>query len=225
MNTQHTAAPAAVYNRGIAKLVFMGKILGYVKKGSFKLNGTKAEYSPLEAEQVPDAPVDYLVTKGPSIKPTFSLIQTDYQTLLDTIGGSSKTEGEGVDAKVVGWNAPVGLEVPKGEFELHFYTGKVLPIPDAILVSALTGEVTFTAPIEIECELLPIKSLTDAQKSTYGIYDSYTSTAGGAQAASANGGQPVVDPVADGGLSAAPQGAPASAPTSGTFSSSSTTKK
>lgn len=193
MSTTPAAAPAAVYNRGIAKLVFMNKILGYVKKGSFKLNGTKAEYTPLEAEQVPDATVDYMVTKGSSIKPSFSLIQTDYQTLADTIGGSLKKEGADSAEKVVGWNAPVGLDVPRGQFELHFYTGKVLPIPDAILVAALTGDVTFTAPVEVECELLPIKSLTDAQKSTYGIYDTLPTEASATSSTSTE--QPAADPV------------------------------
>lgn len=193
MSTTLAAAPAAVYNRGIAKLVFMNKILGYVKKGSFKLNGTKAEYTPLEAEQVPDATVDYMVTKGSSIKPSFSLIQTDYQTLADTIGGSLKKEGADSAEKVVGWNAPVGLDVPRGQFELHFYTGKVLPIPDAILVAALTGDVTFTAPVEVECELLPIKSLTDAQKSTYGIYDTLPTEASATSSTSTE--QPATDPV------------------------------
>lgn len=193
MSTTPAAAPAAVYNRGIAKLVFMNKILGYVKKGSFKLNGTKAEYTPLEAEQVPDAPVDYMVTKGSGIKPSFSLIQTDYQTLADTIGGSLKKEGADSAEKVVGWNAPVGLDVPRGQFELHFYTGKVLPIPDAILVAALTGDVTFTAPVEVECELLPIKSLTDAQKSTYGIYDTLPAEASATSSTSTE--QPAADPV------------------------------
>ncbi len=152
-------------------LVFGNKILGYVKKKSFKQNGTKAEVAPLEAEQCPHAAVDYIVTKPMSQKPTFTLIQTDYQTCYDTMGGTLRYDSTVTD-KVVGWDAPTGFDVPRGGFELHFYTGKVQYIESAILLAAFAGEVSFDSTVEIDCELLPIASLTDPQKSLFGIYDS-----------------------------------------------------
>lgn len=172
MATTPKAAPRAEYIRGIGKLVFGGNTCGYIKKGSFKPNGAKAEYSPVEAEQVPHAPVDYIVTKPASIKPTFTIIQTDYQTLYDTMGGTLIKTGAGDEEKIVGWDGPAGFEVPRGDFELHFYTGKVQYVPSSILFASLAGNVEFASNLEVECELLPIASLTDDQKATYGIYDS-----------------------------------------------------
>lgn len=161
---------SAKYMRGIAALKFKGSTLGYVKKGSFKLNGAKAEYTPIEAEQVPDGPVDIIITKGATIKPTFSLIELEYERLQVILGGElvkDKTNQE----KIIGWDAPVDMEAVIGDFELEFYSGRVLPMPRALLLAAVDGDVSYSTPVELTCEIVPIKDLADDKKSLYGIHD------------------------------------------------------
>lgn len=162
------------YMRGIAALKFNGETLGYVKKGSFKLNGKEAEYTPIEAEQVPDGPVEIILTKNATIEPTFSLIELEYERLQATMGGALVKEGEGADVKVVGWDAPVNLDAVIGNFVLDFYTGRSIPVPRALLLASITGDVTFATPTELSCKVLPIKDLSDVQKATYGIRDTST---------------------------------------------------
>lgn len=162
------------YMRGIAALKFRGETLGYVKKGSFKLNGKEAEYTPIEAEQVPDAPVEIVLTKNAIIEPTFSLIELVYERLQAIMGGKTITTGEGAAAKITGWDAPVALEAVTGDFQLDFFTGRSIPIPRALLLAAITGDVTYATPVELSCKILPMKDLTDEQKSTYGIRDTAT---------------------------------------------------
>ena len=66
---------------GIGAVKYNDFVIGYIEKGSFDLNGQKAEAAKIEAEQAPGAPVLIIPQSNGSIAPTFNVIQTDYKNL------------------------------------------------------------------------------------------------------------------------------------------------
>ena len=72
---------------GIGAVKYNDFVIGYIEKGSFDLNGQKAEAAKIEAEQAPGAPVLIIPQSNGSIAPTFNVIQTDYKNLHAMLGG------------------------------------------------------------------------------------------------------------------------------------------
>lgn len=138
---------------GIARLKFNEQEVGWVEKNSFDWGGTKPEATDVEAEQVPDAPVDSLPTKNGSIQPTFNLIQLDYKNLQLALGGTLV----GTEGAYTGWKAPTELIELKGEWQIDFVSGKRCNIPNGKLLSNLGGKLTLTEVSKVECEIKVLK--------------------------------------------------------------------
>lgn len=150
---------------GIAKLMFNEKLVGWVEKGSFDWGGSKAESTDVEAEQVPDAPVDSLQQKNATINPTFNLIQLNYTNLQLTLGGTL----EGPEGAPTGWSAPSELIELKGQWQIDFMSGQRCTIPKGKLLSNLGGKLTLTEVSKVECEIRVMKP--DDGGSPYKIAD------------------------------------------------------
>lgn len=134
---------------GIAQMKFNDAVVGWIEKGSFDWGGKKPESVPVEAEQVPDAPVATLLQKNGTIAPTFNLIQLDYKNLKMALGGTL----EGSDAAPTGWNAPEALVDLTGKLEIDFVSGQRCTIPNGSLLANLGGKLTLTEVSKIECQL------------------------------------------------------------------------
>lgn len=134
---------------GIAELTFNGKTVGYIEKGSFDWGGTKGESVDVEAEQVPGAPVLTLLTKNGNISPTFNLIQLDYNSLKDNLGGTLV----GPEDAPTGWKAPSELVELRGEVGINFVSGQNMTAPNALLMSNLSGKLTLTEVSKMACQL------------------------------------------------------------------------
>jgi hypothetical protein len=138
---------------GIGEVTFNGKQLGYIEKGSWDWGGTKPESTDIEAEQVPDAPVLVLANKNGSISPTFNLIQLDYENLHLALGG----ELVGSEGAYTGWKAPTSVIQLSGAVVIKFASGQKCTIPNAQLLSNLSGKLTLTEVSKIECQLKVMK--------------------------------------------------------------------
>lgn len=150
---------------GIAKMKFNEATVGWIEKGSFDWGGKKPESVPVEAEQVPDAPVATLLQKNGTIAPTFNLIQLDYKNLQMALGGTL----EGTDAAPTGWNAPESLVDLTGKLEIDFVSGQRCTIPNGTLLANLGGKLTLTEVSKIECQIEVNKPETGG--SPYSITD------------------------------------------------------
>lgn len=156
-NKINTQAQAQGFMYGLQALRFKSKIIGYIEKGSFDFGGAKGETVDVEAEQVPDAPVWTLQQSNATIKPKFNLIQLQYENLQMLLGGSLIKEGEGAQAKVVGWAAPVDLEQISGEMQIDTPSGHRIEIPNGMLNGNFSGGLTMDAVAKVECELSVLK--------------------------------------------------------------------
>lgn len=149
----NTQAQEQGFMYGMNAVRFKNKVLGYIEKGSFDLGGSKGEATPIEAEQVPDAPVLTLPKSNATIKPKFNLIQLQYENLQMLLGGELIKEGEGAAAKVIGWAAPVDLEQIIGEMQIDTPSGHRIEIPNGTLNGNFSGGLTMDAVAKVECEL------------------------------------------------------------------------
>lgn len=138
---------------GIAQLKFNEKVVGWIEKGSFDWGGKKPESTDVEAEQVPDAPVDSLQQKNGTINPTFNLIQLDYKNIQLSLGGTL----EGPEGAPTGWCAPSELIELKGPWQIDFMSGRRCSIPNGKLLSNLGGKLTLTEVSKVECEIRVMK--------------------------------------------------------------------
>lgn len=134
---------------GIAKLKFNGDVVGWVEKNSFDWGGKKPEGTDVNAEQVPDTPVDYIPQTNGTIEPTFNLIQLDYKNLKMSLGGTL----EGPEESPTGWNAPSELIEQKGLWQIDFVSGRRCNIKNGKLLSNLGGKLTLTEVSKVECQI------------------------------------------------------------------------
>lgn len=141
---------AKKYMYGIALLKFKGKPLGLILKGSFQLNGSKGEVSKIWAEQVQSAPAKTIPGSNGTIAPTFNLIEMDYATMKELLGG---TLVMGADNTVTGWNAPTDVIVMEGEFIIETVSGQRITIFNGLLQSNLGGNLEMTTLSQIEVGL------------------------------------------------------------------------
>lgn len=152
-NKINTQAQAQGFMYGLQALRFKNKILGYIEKGSFDFGGAKAETVDVEAEQVPDAPVFTLLQSNATIKPKFNLIQLQYENLQMLLGGELVKEGEGAEAKIIGWDAPEDLVQISGEIQIDTPSGHRIEIYNAMVNANFSGGLTMDAVAKVECEL------------------------------------------------------------------------
>lgn len=112
---------------GIGAVKYKNKEVGYIAKGSFDMGGTKPESTDIEAEQVPGAPVLVIPQSNGKIAPKFDMIQLNFETLHQLLGGALHKSAD----KVVGWTAPRDAMVMEGPWELALVSGQSVLIPAA----------------------------------------------------------------------------------------------
>lgn len=134
---------------GIAEVRKDGKTVGYIEKGSFEWGGTAPESTDIEAEQVPDAPVLTLASKNGTVAPKFNLIQLDYETLEQMLGGTLV----GSEDNYTGWKAPTSLIQVSGAWEIDTVSGQTIKIPNGTVMGNLGGNLTLTEVSKIAVEL------------------------------------------------------------------------
>ncbi len=152
---------------GIGAVKYKGKPVGYIAKNSFDMGGTKPESTDIEAEQVPGAPVLVIPQSNGKIAPKFDMIQLNFESLEQLLGGKPHKSGE----KVVGWTAPRAAMVMDGPWELALVSGQSVLIPNATLLSDLAGKLTLTETAKIEVEL-KVAMPSAAKVPPYGVFDS-----------------------------------------------------
>lgn len=134
---------------GIAAVKKDSKTVGYIEKGSFEWGGTAPESTDIEAEQVPDAPVLTLASKNGTIAPKFNMIQLDYETLEQMLGGTLV----GTSGAYTGWKAPTSLIQVSGSWEIETMSGQTIKIPNGTIIANLDGKLTLTEVSKIAVEL------------------------------------------------------------------------
>ncbi len=134
---------------GLARLRKGEKTIGYVEKGSWDWGGTKSETVEVEAEQVPNAPVLTLISKGGTISPTFNLIQLNYENICETVGG----ELVGSEGNYTGWKAPTDLVEMTDKWYIDFVSGQTMTIHNGTILANLSGKLTLSEVSKIECQL------------------------------------------------------------------------
>lgn len=135
---------------GLEEFKLKGLTLGYIAQDSFDWGGAKGEKTPIYAAQKKSYPIHNIVTKNAIIAPTFDLIQFNYENMVKVMGGSLKTNAEGV---TVGWNAPKDLVEVSGEAEIDTDSGQRVTIPNADVSAYITGGLTLTDTSKIKIEL------------------------------------------------------------------------
>lgn len=152
---------------GVGAVKYKNKPIGYIAKGSFDMGGTKPESSDIEAEQVPGAPVLVIPQSNGKIAPKFDMIQLNFESLYQLLGGALVKAGE----TITGWTAPRDAMVMDGPWELALVSGQSILIPSATLLSDLAGKLTLTETAKIEVEL-KVTAPATANIPPYGVFNS-----------------------------------------------------
>ncbi len=134
---------------GIGAVKYKGVAVGYIGKDTFDIGGSKPEAAKIEAEQVPGAPVLVIPQSNGKIAPKFEMIQLNFESLKQFLGGALHKSGE----KTVGWTAPTKAMVLEGPWELELVSGQSILIPNATLMADLGGKLTLKETAKIEAEL------------------------------------------------------------------------
>ena len=150
---------------GIGAVKYKNKPIGYIAKGSFDMGGTKPESADIEAEQVPGAPVLVIPQSNGKIAPKFDMIQLNFESLHQLLGGALVKTGE----KITGWTAPRAAMVMDGPWEIALVSGQSILIPSATLLSDLAGKLTLTETAKIEVELKVTAPATE-DVPPYGVF-------------------------------------------------------
>lgn len=151
---------------GLGAVKYNGKRVGYIGKDSFEMGGSKPESTEVEAEQVPGAPVLVIPNSNGKIAPKFELIQLNFESLQQLLGGSLHKTGE----KVTGWTAPVDALVLEGAWELELVSGQSVLIPNATVLADLGGKLTLKETAKIEVEL-KVSAPKKAGVPPYGVFE------------------------------------------------------
>ena len=152
---------------GIGAVKFMGKKVGYVEKNSFDLGGKKPEAAKIEAEQKPGVSVLVIPQTNGTIAPNFNMIQLNFKSLEQFLGGDIHTKGD----KVVGWTAPSSVMIMEGPWEIALVSGQSVLIPNATLLSDPGGKLTLTETAKIEVTL-ELSAPTVENVPPYGVFAS-----------------------------------------------------
>lgn len=152
---------------GIGAVKYMGKKVGYVEKNSFDLGGKKPEAAKIEAEQKPGVPVLVIPQTNGTIAPNFNMIQLNFESLKQFLGGSLHKKGE----KTVGWTSPNSAIIMEGAWEIALVSGQSILIPNATLLADLGGKLTLTETAKIEVSLEVSTPKVD-DVPPYGVFES-----------------------------------------------------
>ena len=150
---------------GIGAVKYKGAPVGYIAKNTFDMGGVKPEAAEIEAEQVPGSPVLVIAQSNGKIAPKFDMIQLNFESLHQLLGGTLHKEG----TKAVGWTAPRDAVIMEGPWELSLVSGQSILIPSATLLSDLAGKLTLTETAKIEVEL-KVTAPTTAEVPPYGVF-------------------------------------------------------
>lgn len=151
---------------GVGAVKFKGDSVGYIAKNSFDMGGTKPESTDIEAEQVPGAPVLVIAQSNGSIAPKFDMIQLNFESLQQLLGGALHKNG----TTVAGWTAPVAAIVLEGPWQIDLVSGQSILIPHATLLTDLAGKLTLTETAKIEVEL-KVAMPSAADVPPYGVFE------------------------------------------------------
>lgn len=150
---------------GIGAVYYNDKLVGYIEKDSFEFGGEKPEVTNIEAEQVQGAPVLIIPQTNGKITPQFNMIQLDFDTLQQFLGGALQKDSS---ENVVGWVAPKGVIVLNGPWKIDLVSGQSILIPSALLSANLDGKLALTETAKIAAQL-------DIQQpdsgAPYGVYN------------------------------------------------------
>lgn len=152
---------------GIAAVKYKDREVGYIAKNTFDMGGTKPESAEIDAEQVPGAPVLVIAQSNGKIAPKFEMIQLNFESLNQLLGGYLHKDGE----RIVGWTAPREAVVMEGPWEIALVSGQSVLIPAATLLSNLAGKLTLTETAKIEVEL-KVTTPSTAKVPPYGVFAS-----------------------------------------------------
>ena len=152
---------------GIGAVKYMGKKVGYVEKNSFDLGGKKPEAAKIEAEQKPGVPVLVIPQTNGTIAPTFNMIQLNFESLKQFLGGALHKKGDAI----IGWTSPSSAMIMEGPWEIALVSGQSILIPNATLLSDLGGKLTLTETAKIEVAL-EVSMPTVEDVPPYGIFAS-----------------------------------------------------
>lgn len=134
---------------GLDEFKFNGKSLGFIEEDSFDWGGQEGEITEIRAAQKKGYPVKIIPKSNGTIKPTFDLIQFDYENLKATMGGEIKKTGE----KITGWTAPSKLVQVTGEAVIGTDSGQRITIPNCLLSAYISGNLNLTSVSKIKCKL------------------------------------------------------------------------
>lgn len=134
---------------GIAQVTLDGEAVGYIEKDSWEWGGEKGESVDVNAEQVPGAPVLVLQQSNAKLKPTFNMIQLDYETLHQFLGGTLV----GSSGSYTGWKAPTDIIELSGKWAIKLVSGQTVTIPNGKLSANLGGKLALSEVSKLECEL------------------------------------------------------------------------
>lgn len=151
---------------GIGAVKYKNQQVGYIAKNSFDMGGSKPESTDIEAEQVPGSPVLVIPQSNAKIAPKFEMIQLNFESLKQLLGGSLVKAGE----KITGWTAPRKMIILDGPWELELVSGQSILIPAATLLSDLAGKLTLTETAKIEVEL-KVTTPTVDKVPPYGVFE------------------------------------------------------
>lgn len=134
---------------GIGAVKCDDKVVGYIEKDSFEFGGTAPEVTEINAEQVPGAPVLVIPQANGKIAPTFNMIQLDFGTLKQFLGGTLV----GSEGSYTGWNAPRSAIVIEGKWAIETVSGQSILIPKAMMTANLDGKLALTETAKIAVTL------------------------------------------------------------------------
>lgn len=134
---------------GLDEFKFNGKSLGYIEDESFDWGGAKGETTEIRAAQKKGYPVKIIPKSNGTVKPTFDLIEFNYENLQATMGGTLKKSGE----NITGWAAPSKLVTITGEVTIDTDSGQRVTIPNCMLSAYISGNLNLTSVSKIKCEL------------------------------------------------------------------------
>ena len=156
---------------GLNQLEVNGKVLGFIEDDSFDFGGTPGEGTDIMAAQVKGAPVKTLAKSNGTIKPTFDLIQIDYEVMVAILGGALKKDG----ATIVGWEAPTKAVVITGQAKVTTDSGHLITIPNCQVQGNISGPLSMSAVSKIKCTLNVLAPTTPGV-APYTIEDLYETT-------------------------------------------------
>ncbi len=134
---------------GLDELLFNEKSLGYIEEDSFDWGGAKGEVTEIRAAQKKGYPVKVIPKSNGTVKPTFDLIEFNYENLVATMGGTPKKTG----SETTGWNAPSSLVTITGKVQIKTDSGQLITVPSCMLSAYIGGNLNLTSVAKIKCEL------------------------------------------------------------------------